>query len=112
MLDAVAAGLGEIPAIVALLYADVDEKLHKPAGRRVLAHLVKLVDEGHRPRPTAAAPPQRPRVTGFGAGRHAAASPVPAGDAASSVVARSDAMSSRSSASISGVVSGLTRQTR
>ena len=39
-------GLVEIPAIVALLYKDVDEKLHKPAGRSVLAHLVKLVDEG------------------------------------------------------------------
>ena len=29
-----------------MLYADVDEKLHKPAGRSVLAHLVKLVDDG------------------------------------------------------------------
>jgi hypothetical protein len=39
-------GLTQIPVIVAVLYADVDEKLHKPAGRSVLAHLVKLVDEG------------------------------------------------------------------
>jgi glyoxylase-like metal-dependent hydrolase (beta-lactamase superfamily II) len=46
VLDAVRDGLVEIPAIVALLYKDVDEKLHKPAGRSVLAHLVKLVDEG------------------------------------------------------------------
>ena len=46
VLDAVRVGLAEIPAIVAVLYADVDEKLHKPAGRSVLAHLVKLVDEG------------------------------------------------------------------
>jgi glyoxylase-like metal-dependent hydrolase (beta-lactamase superfamily II) len=46
VLAAVRDGLGEIPAIVALLYADVDEKLHKPAGRSVLAHLGKLVDEG------------------------------------------------------------------
>ena len=46
MLDAVASGLTEIPAIVAVLYADVDEKLHKPAGRSVLSHLVKLADEG------------------------------------------------------------------
>ena len=46
VLDAVRSGLGEIPAIVALLYADVDEKLHKPAGRSVLAHLGKLVDAG------------------------------------------------------------------
>jgi glyoxylase-like metal-dependent hydrolase (beta-lactamase superfamily II) len=46
VLDAVRSGLVEIPAIVALLYRDVDEKLHKPAGRSVLSHLVKLVDEG------------------------------------------------------------------
>jgi len=46
VLDAVRGGLVEIPAIVALLYRDVDEKLHKPAGRSVLSHLVKLVDEG------------------------------------------------------------------
>jgi glyoxylase-like metal-dependent hydrolase (beta-lactamase superfamily II) len=46
VLDAVRGGLTEIPAIVAVLYAGVDEKLHKPAGRSVLAHLVKLVDEG------------------------------------------------------------------
>lgn len=46
VLDAVRDGLVEIPAIVALLYRDVDEKLHKPAGRSVLSHLVKLVDEG------------------------------------------------------------------
>lgn len=38
-------GVGAIPAIVALLYADVAEELHKPAGRSVLGHLVKLVDE-------------------------------------------------------------------
>jgi glyoxylase-like metal-dependent hydrolase (beta-lactamase superfamily II) len=46
VLDAVRGGLNQIPAIVAVLYADVDEKLHKPAGRSVLAHLVKLVGEG------------------------------------------------------------------
>jgi len=46
VLDAVRDGLVEIPAIVALLYKDVDETLHKPAGRSVLAHLVKLVDDG------------------------------------------------------------------
>jgi glyoxylase-like metal-dependent hydrolase (beta-lactamase superfamily II) len=46
VLDALRSGLTEIPAIVASLYANVDEKLHKPAGRSVLAHLVKLVDEG------------------------------------------------------------------
>lgn len=47
VLEAVRSGLAEIPAIVAVLYADVDEGLHKPAGRSVLAHLVKLADEGH-----------------------------------------------------------------
>jgi glyoxylase-like metal-dependent hydrolase (beta-lactamase superfamily II) len=46
VLAAVRSGLEEIPAIVALLYANVDEKLHKPAGRSVLSHLVKLVAEG------------------------------------------------------------------
>jgi glyoxylase-like metal-dependent hydrolase (beta-lactamase superfamily II) len=39
-------GVGEIPLIVAVLYADVREELHKPAARSVLAHLVKLVDDG------------------------------------------------------------------
>lgn len=46
VLDAVRSGLAEIPAIVALLYADVAEELHKPAGRSVLSHLVKLVADG------------------------------------------------------------------
>ena len=46
VLATVAAGVGQVADIVAVLYADVDEKLHKPAGRSVLAHLVKLVDEG------------------------------------------------------------------
>ena len=39
-------GAGTIPAIVAVLYADVAEELHKPAGRSVLGHLVKLVADG------------------------------------------------------------------
>jgi len=46
VLDAVRSGLGQIPAIVALLYADVAEELHKPAGRSVLSHLTKLTDDG------------------------------------------------------------------
>ena len=46
VLDAVRSGLGEIPDIVALLYADVAEELHKPAGRSVLSHLAKLVADG------------------------------------------------------------------
>ncbi|MGD9704549.1 MAG: MBL fold metallo-hydrolase [Acidimicrobiia bacterium] len=43
VLAAVGSGLIEIPAIVAALYADVREELHKAAGRSVFAHLVKLV---------------------------------------------------------------------
>jgi glyoxylase-like metal-dependent hydrolase (beta-lactamase superfamily II) len=39
-------GIGEIPAIVAKLYEDVPEMLHAAAGRSVLAHLIKLVDDG------------------------------------------------------------------
>ncbi len=46
VLDAVRAGLVDIPAIVATLYAAVAKELHEPAGRSVLAHLAKLVDEG------------------------------------------------------------------
>ncbi len=39
-------GLTQIPDMVAVLYADVREELHKPAGRSVFSHLVKLVDDG------------------------------------------------------------------
>lgn len=46
VLDAVRAGRSTIPEIVALLYADVREELHKPAGRSVWAHLGKLIAEG------------------------------------------------------------------
>ncbi len=35
-----------IPAMVAKLYAAVDPKLHKAAGRSVLAHLIALIDAG------------------------------------------------------------------
>ena len=44
--DAVRSGLDTIPAIVEALYVDVRRELFKPARRSVLAHLVKLVDEG------------------------------------------------------------------
>ncbi len=47
VLEAVRSGLTHIPDIVAVLYADVREELHKPAGRSVLSHLRKLADEGH-----------------------------------------------------------------
>jgi len=46
VLDAVRRGLHTIPAMVEELYADVRRELHKPARRSVLAHLVKLVDDG------------------------------------------------------------------
>ncbi len=46
VLDAVRAGHATIPSIVELLYANVREELHKPAGRSVWAHLVKLVADG------------------------------------------------------------------
>lgn len=46
VLAAVRAGRHSIPEIVALLYADVRQELHRPAGRSVWGHLVKLVDEG------------------------------------------------------------------
>jgi len=46
VLDAVRTGLEQIPAIVALLYVGVAPELHKPAGRSVLSHLAKLVDDG------------------------------------------------------------------
>jgi len=43
---AVRDGLDTIPAMVEVLYAQVRRELHKPARRSVLAHLVKLVDDG------------------------------------------------------------------
>ena len=46
VLDAVRNGLDTIPAMVEVLYAAVRRELHKPARRSVLAHLVKLVDDG------------------------------------------------------------------
>ena len=39
-------GITSIDAMVAKLYADVDARLHRAAARSVLAHLIKLVDEG------------------------------------------------------------------
>ena len=46
MLGAVRSGITEIPAMVAVLYADVREELHKAAARSVLAHLQKLDVDG------------------------------------------------------------------
>lgn len=46
VLGAVRDGLSDVAEMVKVLYAGVREELHKPAGRSVLAHLVKLVDDG------------------------------------------------------------------
>jgi glyoxylase-like metal-dependent hydrolase (beta-lactamase superfamily II) len=46
VLAEVRGGVGEVAAIVAVLYADVREELHKPAARSVLAHLRKLEADG------------------------------------------------------------------
>jgi glyoxylase-like metal-dependent hydrolase (beta-lactamase superfamily II) len=46
VLAEVRSGLSTIESIVVVLYANVREELHKAAGRSVLSHLVKLVDDG------------------------------------------------------------------
>jgi glyoxylase-like metal-dependent hydrolase (beta-lactamase superfamily II) len=46
ILDRLARGDDQIDAVVAVLYADVDPKLHPAAARSVLAHLVHLVRTG------------------------------------------------------------------
>ena len=46
ILATVRGGIGTVPEIVDVLYAQVRKELHKPARRSVLAHLVKLVDDG------------------------------------------------------------------
>jgi glyoxylase-like metal-dependent hydrolase (beta-lactamase superfamily II) len=46
VLESVRAGRATIPEIVEVLYADVRPELHKPAGRSVWAHLVRLAAEG------------------------------------------------------------------
>ncbi len=47
-------GLATIPEMVAVIYAEVDPKLHRAAGRSVLAHLIHMVDSG---RAACAGPP-------------------------------------------------------
>jgi glyoxylase-like metal-dependent hydrolase (beta-lactamase superfamily II) len=46
VLECVRQGVDEVPAMVARLYAAVPEELHKAAARSVLAHLVKLREDG------------------------------------------------------------------
>jgi glyoxylase-like metal-dependent hydrolase (beta-lactamase superfamily II) len=45
-LDALAAGIGTIPAMVERMYADVDRRLHPAAARSLLAHLDALIEQG------------------------------------------------------------------
>jgi glyoxylase-like metal-dependent hydrolase (beta-lactamase superfamily II) len=56
ILDLVAQGTATIPAMVRVIYKGYPKELRKPAGRSVLAHLVKLVHEGkvvcNTPEPT------------------------------------------------------------
>lgn len=46
ILAALKTGPARIPEMVAKLYAKIDPRLHKAAGRSVLAHLIALVDSG------------------------------------------------------------------
>jgi len=46
ILDCLAGGAATIPDMVGKLYADVDPRLHKAAGRSVLAHLTALITSG------------------------------------------------------------------
>jgi glyoxylase-like metal-dependent hydrolase (beta-lactamase superfamily II) len=56
ILELVGAGVERIPAMVRVIYKGYRKELRKPAGRSVLAHLVKLVREGrvtcNTPEPT------------------------------------------------------------
>ncbi|MBK5331601.1 MAG: MBL fold metallo-hydrolase [Ilumatobacteraceae bacterium] len=46
VIAAVRSGQSDIEGMVKQMYADVSEELHKAAGRSVLSHLIKLVDDG------------------------------------------------------------------
>jgi glyoxylase-like metal-dependent hydrolase (beta-lactamase superfamily II) len=46
ILEAIGGGARTIPAMVAIIYADVDSKLHGMAGQSVHSHLKKLAREG------------------------------------------------------------------
>jgi glyoxylase-like metal-dependent hydrolase (beta-lactamase superfamily II) len=58
VLEAVRDGCRSVAEIVLRLYTDVDQRLHQPAGRSVLAHLARLVDDGR----VAVVPGGRPRL--------------------------------------------------
>lgn len=46
ILRCIGSGISSIEAMVAVIYSDKPEELHKPAARSVEAHLVYLVDRG------------------------------------------------------------------
>jgi glyoxylase-like metal-dependent hydrolase (beta-lactamase superfamily II) len=46
ILGRLAAGDETIPAMVEVLYADVDKRLHRAAAQSVLAHIEELVEDG------------------------------------------------------------------
>lgn len=46
ILACLADGIGQIPDMVASMYADVDKSLHRAAGRSVLSHLIHMVETG------------------------------------------------------------------
>jgi len=46
ILDVLKDGPKSIPQMVAIMYADVDKALHRPAARSVLAHLIHMADDG------------------------------------------------------------------
>lgn len=46
IVDVLKDGPKTIPEMVAIMYVDVDKKLHRPAGRSVLAHLVHMTGDG------------------------------------------------------------------
>ncbi len=62
LLDLVRAGVERIPAMVEILYAGVRRDLHKAAGRSVLSHLIKLVDDDLVVARSERGEPQRPTV--------------------------------------------------
>ncbi len=46
ILACLADGITHIPDMVARMYADIDQRLHRAAGRSVLAHLIHMVETG------------------------------------------------------------------
>ena len=46
VIDQLRSGVTTIPAMVKVLYANVDKRLHRPARRSIWSHMLKLHDEG------------------------------------------------------------------